>query len=240
VSRGLGAALFQQFHGAGDRILALGRRFTEAQYAAERAEPQRIRLRQTDLAHTASIPGAAELGSFVHDATDVVVIHNAGVVEPIGAVGALPPEQIENAVAVNLTAPMVLTNAIMGSGVIRNSGRDGAAANRPLTILFISSGAAQRVVGGWSVYSTTKRAAETYFEALAAQHASDPRIRVRSVNPGVMDTDMQGTVRKYARGDVYFPDGAQFVGMHERGELPSATEVARRLIGEHLTAASHR
>ena len=58
VSGGLGAALFDEFRMAGDRVLALGRRFTDAQHAAERGDPQRIRLRQTDLSYPNALPTA--------------------------------------------------------------------------------------------------------------------------------------------------------------------------------------
>ena len=119
VSRGLGAAFFDEFHAAGDRVLALGRRFTDGQHAAERAEPQRIRLRQVDLGYPATLPNAAELASFVQDASEVVLVHNAAVLEPVGAIGALSAEEIQRAVAVNLTAPMLLTNAVLGTGVAR-------------------------------------------------------------------------------------------------------------------------
>ena len=230
VSRGLGAALFDEFLSQGDRILALGRRFSDAQYAAERSEPQRVRLRPTDLAHPAALPPAAELASFVHGAGEVVLVHNAAVIDPVGAIGALPPEQITHAVAVNLTAPMLLTNALLGTGHNR------------LTVLFISSGAAHRAPGGWSVYGATKRAGEAFVEALAAQHEGDGRVRAASVNPGVMDTDMQGALRRYAEGPAFFPDGDRFVALHERGDLAPPADVARRIIAEHLTlpTGSHR
>jgi NAD(P)-dependent dehydrogenase (short-subunit alcohol dehydrogenase family) len=242
VSRGLGAALFDEFHAAGDRILALGRRFTPAQHQAERSEPQRVRLRLTDLAHPSALPGAAELGSFVHDASQVVLVHNAGVLEPVGAIGALAPDQIQYAMTVNVISPMVLTNAMIGTGVVGPATAIGTPASAVsgtaarLTVLFISSGAAHATLGGWSVYSAAKRAGETFFEALAAQHADDPRVRVVNVQPGVIDTDMQATVRRYAGQHVYFPDGARFVAAHERGQLPRASEVARQIIGQHLSA----
>lgn len=259
VSRGLGAALFHELRASGDRILALGRRFTEAQNAAERADPQRIRLRPTDLTYPAALPGAAELSSFTHDASEVVLIHNAGVLEPVGAIGTLPPDQIQHAVMINLTAPMLLTNALLGAALGRSArgatgsfngfataggaATDGPApavgstVTRPITVLFISSGAATRPVAGWSVYSATKRAGESFFESLAAQHADDPRIRIINVNPGTMDTDMQAVVRGYASRDVYFPDGGRFLDLHQRGALTPPDQVARRIIAEHLTAA---
>jgi benzil reductase ((S)-benzoin forming) len=222
VSRGLGAALFDEVVAAGHRMLAIGRRFTDSQYAAERAEPQRIRLRQAELAYPASLPAAPELSSFVQGAPDVVLVHNAAVLEPVGAIGSLNPDEIAAAVAVNLTAPMILTNAVLGAGA------------RSATVVFISSGAAHRPIGGWSVYGATKRGGESFFDALAAQHADDRRVTVVNVNPGVMDTDMQGRVRDFARQDVYFPDRARFLELHERGELPPARSVAQRILAEHL------
>src|SRR5439155_12702703 len=91
VSRGLGAALFDEFHRAGDRVLALGRRFTAAQRAAARAEPDRVRLRETDLTDPAALPGAAELAAFAGGGGDaeIVLVHNAAVFEPFAPIGAL-------------------------------------------------------------------------------------------------------------------------------------------------------
>jgi len=238
VSRGLGAALLDELRVGGARVLALGRRFTDAQHAWERAEPQRLRLRQTDLVHPASLPNAAELASFVHDASEVILIHNAGVVDPVGAIGAMPAEQILNAVAINLSAPILLTNALLGAGVIRPSGHPAGSAGRPLTVLFISSGAAHRVIGGWSVYSAAKRGAEAFFDALAAQYAEDERVRVVNVNPGVMDTDMQAGLRDYANRNVYFPDRERFVGLHTSGQLAQPADIARRIVAEYLPATA--
>ncbi|MDT5028995.1 MAG: hypothetical protein QOE61_5421 [Micromonosporaceae bacterium] len=92
--------------------------------------------------------------------------------------------------------------------------------------MFISSGVARRPVAGWAVYGATKLAGESFFEALAAQHAGDPRFRVVNVNPGTLDTDMQGRIREHARREVYFPDRERFLGLYERGELAAPTATA--------------
>jgi NAD(P)-dependent dehydrogenase (short-subunit alcohol dehydrogenase family) len=230
VSRGLGAALFDEFNGSGDRILALGRRFTEAQHAAERSAPQRVRLRNVDLGRPETLPAAAELASFAHDASEVVLVHNAAVLDPIGAIGTLQPGEIVQAVAVNLTAPMLLTNALVAAMALR----PGASAVRPVTVLYVSSGAAQRTVGGWSVYSSTKHGGEAFFAALAAQHEGDHRVRVANVNPGVMETDMQAHLRDVARRDVYFPDGERYISLYQHGDLVAPSRVARDIIATYL------
>ncbi|HLT09198.1 MAG TPA: SDR family NAD(P)-dependent oxidoreductase [Micromonosporaceae bacterium] len=233
VSRGLGAAFFDEFHAAGYRVMALGRRFSVAQHAAERADPLRVRLRQADLAYPASLPSAAEFASFLSGSTDVVLVHNAGVIDPVGAIGTMAPEEIERAVSVNVTAPMLLTNAVLAAGLARGGATDGKPRWR-LTVLFISSGAAHRHIGGWSVYGATKRAGEAFVEALAAEHADDDRVRVAVVQPGVMDTGMQERLREYAARDVYFPDRDRYLTLHREGRLADPREVARRVIAENI------
>jgi NAD(P)-dependent dehydrogenase (short-subunit alcohol dehydrogenase family) len=241
VSRGLGAALFDEFHAAGDRVLALGRRFSAAQHAAARTEPHRIRLRHTDLTDPASLPGAAELAAFLdegagpgHDGGtgEVVLVHNAAVFEPFGPIGALGAEQLAAAVAVNLTAPMLLTNSLFAGDPI--PAEPAGATGRAVTVLFISSSAAHRVGGGRSVYGSTKRAGEMFFMSLGEERAGDPRVRIVVVDPGIMDTGMQAVVRQHARDDAYFPGRERFVDRYDRGELPAPADVARRIMKEHF------
>jgi benzil reductase ((S)-benzoin forming) len=84
------------------------------------------------------------------------------------------------------------------------------------------------------VYSTTKRAAEVFFETLAAEHpafaAEHPALAVVSVNPGMMDTGMQADIRAAS-----FPERKRFVRRYEAGELPAPEAVARRIVAEHLS-----
>lgn len=88
---------------------------------------------------------------------------------------------------------------------------------RPITVVYISSRAAHQPVGGCAVYGATKRGAEFFFDALAAQHAGDPRVRVANVDPGAVDTAMQAQVREAAASDAYFPMGDFFVGLYQGG-----------------------
>lgn len=220
ISRGLGADLFAQLSGDGDRILGIGRRFTDEQVSLATAEPSRVRLHQAELADPTTLPGTDTLGEFLAGGSGpAVLIHNAGVVEPIGPIGQLPGAATVAAVGVNLTAPLLLTNAFMSA----------LPPGRPARVLFISSGAAHRTIENWSVYSATKRGAEMFFDSLRAEH---PDVYVANVNPGVMDTGMQAALRASD-----FPDRDRYVGLHDRGELPDPAEVARRIIEQHLDPA---
>jgi benzil reductase ((S)-benzoin forming) len=223
VSRGLGRALFAELAHRGHRMLALGRHFTEDQRELAAAEPDRFHLCEVDLS-TGSTP-TAELREFLGgDTTDpAVLVHNAGVVEPIGAVGTLDPAELTRAVQVNLLAPMLLTNAFLAA----RGDRD----DRPARVLFISSGAASKVVDGWAAYCATKAGGEMFFNVAAAELGDSDRVRVVNVNPGVMDTGMQGVLRE---SSGWFPRREHYVGLAERGELPSPESVAARIVAEHL------
>ncbi|WP_196280016.1 SDR family NAD(P)-dependent oxidoreductase [Catellatospora paridis] len=219
VSRGLGEALLNQFEtDEGTTVLALGRGFTDAQRIA--AGPRLI-LRHCELAEPSTLPHASELNELIADADEVVLIHNAAVVAPIGPIGDLEPDELANAVAVNLTAPMLLTNSLLAA----------LPATARALIMFVSSGAAHRVIDGWSAYSATKRGAEEFFAHLAEQYADEPRIRVEIVNPGVMDTGMQETIRA-----ARFAGQQRFLDLFENNELPDPAAIAARLIEDHLHA----
>ncbi len=224
VSRGLGAALFDGLTRRGHRVLAIGRRFTAAQRTLADDEPGRVRLRTADLSDPTALVGRGELAEFLDADTDgpLVLIHNAGSVEPVGAVGTLDATRITGTTTVNLVAPMLLTNEFLAA----------AGGTRPVRILYVSSGAAARPIGGWATYCATKAGAEMFFNTLAEQYADQDRVRVANVNPGVMDTDMQAVLRGH--GDVYFPSHARFVGLAERGELPSPVTVAADILSTHL------
>jgi benzil reductase ((S)-benzoin forming) len=226
VSRGLGAALFDEAYRQGDRILALGRNWTPAQREVAAAQPGRVRLREVDFAAPAGQPDAAELRDFLAAGTGgSALIHNAAVVGPIGAVGALPPEALAASFAVNLAAPAVLTNAFLA-----------AAPAGPRHILFVSSSAARRVIGGWSAYCATKAGAEMFFRVLAEQYADDPSVRVECVDPGQMATGMQEEIRHAGRAEVYFPRRRHWQDSFEQGRLQATGDVAAHLIHRLSTA----
>jgi NAD(P)-dependent dehydrogenase (short-subunit alcohol dehydrogenase family) len=100
-------------------------------------------------------------------------------------------------------------------------------AQTPATVLFISSGAATRPIEGWAAYCAAKAGGEMFFRVLAEER---PDLTVVSVNPGRMDTDMQGVLR---RSD--FPTRQSYVDAHEHRQLAQPHEVAARIISEHVT-----
>jgi NAD(P)-dependent dehydrogenase (short-subunit alcohol dehydrogenase family) len=213
----LGAALFAEAYRLGDRLVGIGRRFTDEQRALAADRPDRVVLVEADLALESSIPPAKVIADALGDCAEAVLLHNAAVIEPLGIVGGLTPAEVVSAVTVNLTAPMLLTNAFVAAL---------PASVRRARVLFISSGAAHHVNEGTAVYSATKRGGEKFFEVVTAELASaDPRVTVRVVDPGIMDTGMQTFLRS---ADT--PRREHYVGRYQRGELHDPSAVARRIL----------
>src|SRR5262249_60732308 len=97
---------------------------------------------------------------------------------------------------VAVTRPMAVSGTFLRAAPSDGKGR----------VLFISSGAAHRIIDGWALYCTTKAAGETFFDVVASQVKQDERISVVNIDPGQMDTRMQENIRRAAASGAYFPD----------------------------------
>ena len=141
-----------------------------------------------DLTHLDGIEAAAD----VLDELDVLV-HNAGVAYP-GRVGESTPEQWRAAFEVNVTGAVALTLALLPA--LR------AARGQ---VVFINSGSGLNVSPGLAAYSASKFALRAFADSL---RADEPLLRVTSIHPGRIDTEMQRELVAYEGGDY---DPARFL-----------------------------
>lgn len=210
-SAGLGRALAAHYLAAGDAVWGLSRRVW----------PQAVGgLRQTalDLADSAALADWLTQPAWrqtVAAAAEILLINNAAVVTPNALAGRAEAADIMAAVALNLTAPVLLSNALL---------RD-AAPGCLKTIVHISSGAGRKAYAGWSVYGATKAALDQHAAVLAAE--GHPHLRVASIAPGVVDTAMQAQIR--AASAAEFPLQPQFVALAGSGGLQTAEQTAAAL-----------
>jgi len=227
TSNGLGKALFELLSAEHHSLFCIARSFLPEQFELASQSNRHIRLFQADLRDSAQLPTVSDMESFLREKeiSEVVLIHNAAVIEPIGAIGTLDPQQITEAIQVNLTAPILLSNTVFSLK---------AAETLPIKVLFISSGAAKNLKDGWSIYCSTKAGGEMFFNVLAEQVKGHERISVHNVNPGVMDTPMQQTIR--AATDVHFPTLERFVRLKEEGQLAQPHDVASSIIRDYVLA----
>lgn len=216
TTKGLGAALRDELQADGANLVICLSRGT-----AQSAAPVNVSL---DVGDSAAIaPAFSHILPLIEGRKfdRAVLINNAGVVAPVGRFDALDATETANNIAVNLTAPMILTR------LFANATR--ALATHRL-VINISSGAARRAIAGWSAYCAAKAGLEmaTRVAALEAEEG----LAICSLAPGVIDTPMQAQVR--SASDAQFPDVERFRTMKADGTLRPADDVARdiiRLIG---------
>ena len=175
-----------------------------------------------DLSDTAAVAqwlAGGALDAWLADASTVLLVNNAGVVQPIGPLQLQDTAAIGFAVALNVTAPLMLAAAVTAR---RRPGAD-------CRILHVSSGAGRHVFPGWSVYCATKAALDHHARAVVLDQT--PGLRICSLAPGVIDTDMQAEIR--ATGLERFPVRERFEAMKRDGALVSAQDCAARIV-DHL------
>ena len=211
-SRGLGLALVEQLRAEGERVIEFSRSAPHSfSVRADLGEPMAFAttVRET----LAALDPVVFKGG-------VRVIHNAGLIEPIGpASGQEPAAQLAN------------LHANLCSGVLGLSAIVAALQDLPgrKCLLSISSGAAQRPIAGWSLYCAAKAGLEMFIRTLAQEQLREahPFVAV-NVNPGVIDTGMQAALR--AADPRGFPDPAVFMARHAQGELQQPSDVAARVL----------
>jgi NADP-dependent 3-hydroxy acid dehydrogenase YdfG len=127
----------------------------------------------------------------IESATEVlaeldVLVHNAGVAYP-GRVAESTPEQWRATFEVNVTGAVALTLASLPA--LR------AARGQ---VVFINSGSGINPSPGLAAYSASKFALRAFADSL---RADEPLLRVTSIHPGRVDTEMQRDLVAYEDGD---------------------------------------
>jgi benzil reductase ((S)-benzoin forming) len=221
VSRGLGEALAIELLGRGFRVLGVGR--TNSLRLAHDA----YRFVACDLGEPAALPttlASAFAALAAERPASACLVNNAATIESVGVLGRLDAARIEQSIAVNLTAPVVLADLFLRTFA------DDCVERR---IVNVSSGAAQSPLSGEALYCVAKAGLEMLTRMLAAE-APAGRLRAITLRPGVIDTPMQAFARSQAK-DV-LPSVDLFVGFHENGQLVAPAVVARKVV-ERLVLA---
>ncbi|ORW09499.1 SDR family oxidoreductase [Mycolicibacter longobardus] len=144
-----------------------------------------------------------EAATEIVDELDVLV-HNAGVMLP-GSAGESYIEEWRATFEVNVFGAVALTLALLPA--LR------AARGQ---VVFINSGAGQRVSAGMASYSASKFALRAFADSL---RNDEPALRVTTVYPGRVDTDMQQALVAYEGGEY---DPARFLRPETVAEVVAA------------------
>lgn len=201
-NRGIGLAVVKALAEAGATV-----HFT-ARTAANIAAAQRDLGDIPATGHHADMTDAVAMTTVLEHGFDILV-NNAGVIGPIGRILDVSPEDWGRNIQTNLVAAFHATQLAIRHMVGQGGG----------TVVNLSSGAAHRPTEGWSAYCAGKAGLAMLTRSVHLEYA-DLGIRVFGFAPGVVDTDMQGSIRA---------SGINPVSQIPRENLAPADEPARAI-----------
>jgi benzil reductase ((S)-benzoin forming) len=149
----------------------------------------------------------------------IIVIHNAAAIEPIGDLTTFEPKDIFEQTQINFVMPTVITQTLCK--LLKRK-------KTSLINCFISSGASVRPLPAWSLYCSSKAALRMMTECLGVDYAHRPEWHFLDFSPGVMDTQMQKTIRKQPQSK--FSRVNDFKKLKENNQLLPPSRVASILL----------
>lgn len=185
ASRGLGAAIARQLAPTHDLLLG-GR--PSAELDAIALELEGAVTWEVELTDHEDLYAATEMITSLD-----VLVHNAGI-GSLGTVEETPADEWRRVLEVNLISAAELTRLLLPA--LRHARGH---------VVFINSGAGRRVNPGWGAYAASKFGLRALADAVRGE---EPDLRVTSVFPGRIDTDMQQEIVAMEGGDY---DGSQFL-----------------------------
>ena len=218
---GIGAALARALADRGIGVVLVGRR--EAHLAAVR---DGISGRGPALAVPADV-ATAHGRQQVHDALAErggrlrYLVHNAGVGPPSPDFARTDGDALARAFAVNVTAPLTLTQALLPA--LRRAA--------PARVLLVGAGIADRAQPGTGVYGITKKALARLFEQMLTDFAHEAAADLPAValfQPGLVDTEgLRDHLR--AAADYGLPHADYLDAALRRGEALAPAQAAEAM-----------
>lgn len=211
ASRGLGYAITEFLLQASANVIAIARDCNSLEPLVA-TFPGSLKYVAGDVCDPNTIQVALQLALEQYGRLDSVVF-NAGVLEPVSKIANCDVNTWKQLFDINFFS-IVASLPVVLPALRESQGR----------IIMISSGAATKSYQAWSAYGCSKAAMNHLVQDLGMEEKDVTSV---SVKPGVVDTDMQRSVREQ-HAIFMDPEQAQkFTGLYDRGELKQAHDVAQ-------------
>ncbi|WP_443937168.1 (S)-benzoin forming benzil reductase [Pedobacter sp. MW01-1-1] len=154
----------------------------------------------------------------------ITLINNAGTVGDIKSLADKSPEDIQHTLNLNTTAPLILSALFLKLTETWTCEKK---------IINISSGAAKNPYYGWSTYCASKAAIDMMTKVAAIEQSElKYGAKIIAIYPGVVDTDMQNSIRSADKKD--FTDLEKFIEYKKTGKLADS-----RTVGSEIYTIDH-
>lgn len=215
-SRGIGRGIIEKYRQENFTIFSISRSI------ARDLESNYIEQISYDLTH---IEGLEELIAAIFNkiapqqTSKISLINNAGTLGEISRVENIRISDLNHSIQLNTTAPLALSALF-----IKYSSKYTC----PKTIINISSGAAITPYYGWTAYCTSKAALDMMTRTIALEQEEVKNgVKLLSVYPGVVDTDMQTKIRGTSKED--FKNVERFIELKDTGALSDPKSVGEKI-----------
>ncbi|MGF7079857.1 SDR family NAD(P)-dependent oxidoreductase [Mucilaginibacter sp. UYCu711] len=203
ANKGLGAALANLALSQEDTlVISISRKANK-----EQRSPKFYHL-HTDFEEQQLIEQLGALKKILSITDHIVFISNVGTILPIAKIGKFEENDVLTQIKVNVTSPVLIANFIVKEFALNI-----------LDFVNISSGAANQAIANWSLYCSSKAFVKMFFNTLKLENGN---IRVFNIDPGVLDTQMQATIR-----NSDFPENKNFAKLKDDNLLKSPQDAAR-------------
>ena len=210
---GLGEALANIVLSQGHSVLSISRKLTVRQSELLNTNPDFYFIEQDYSLHIDSAK-FDQLQNIAANFSEIIFISNAGTIQPINAFEDIGIAAIQTSWKINIEAPTYLISFLLKQRSAKS-----------IDFVNITSGAANRPIANWALYSAAKAYMFSLFSVLTEEHKESPGIRFLSIDPGMIDTKMQQQIRSSD-----FPDQEIFIGAKEQGKLATAEEAALKVL----------
>lgn len=222
-SRGIGLELSKKLLGENHNVLCLSRNENMEIKDYALVNKYRYSFFSIDLAsltQTVNLIREIAVEIIKEDVESICLINNAAIVQPIKTIENCTSEEIITGIHTNLISPIILTSNFID---MTNS----LYADR--TVINVSSGSGRYPAAAMSVYCSTKAGLNMFTQCVGLeQQGSRNPVKIYSVDPGMVDTDLQETARN--TNDDDFKLRNYFQEAKRNGTLRTTSSVAEKII----------
>ncbi len=158
----------------------------------------------------------SKLKNKIPNGHDIVFINNAASIEPIKDISNLTEKEIIDSIMLNVLNPVNISVFLLSNFK-----------NNKITFVNIGSGASNKSIPHWSLYSSAKAYMIRFYEILQKENETNSKIKFINVDPGLVDTGMQKSIRESDS-----PDRARFQQAKMSNKLQKPKEVALSIISK--------
>jgi NAD(P)-dependent dehydrogenase (short-subunit alcohol dehydrogenase family) len=158
-----------------------------------------------------------------------LLVNAAGIAEPLGPLADGDPDEWWHGVEINAKGPYLCARFVLPGMIARGAGR----------IVNVSSGVGTRAYDYLSSYCVGKTALIRLTECLAAENAGRG-VRVFSISPGMVRTDMNRLLVGHPKSSEWFPWAAETLAKGKDVPPEASTRLVLRLASGEADALSGR